>query len=175
MNTPTWQQAASFAARAHQGQLRKDGKTPYVAHVVRVAMTVRDVFGCDDPVALCTAFLHDTIEDTVTDYDAIHHRFGTEVADCVAAMSKNMLLPDEAREADYDARLATAPWQARIVKLADVYDNGHDLERTMRAHKNIERCHRALELTRQDLPTPCFITAHERVKHLVEHLTARAD
>lgn len=175
MNPPAWQQAASFAARAHQGQMRKDGKTPYVAHVVRVAMTVRDVFGCDDPVALCTAFLHDTIEDTATDYDAIDHRFGAEVADCVAAMSKNMLLPEHAREEDYDARLATAPWQARIVKLADVYDNGHDLERTMRVSKNIDRCRRALALSEQDLPTPCFATARQRVEELLEVLESRAD
>jgi (p)ppGpp synthase/HD superfamily hydrolase len=118
-----WQRAASFAARAHRGQLRDDGVTPYVAHPLRVGMIVRQVFGCEDEVAIAAAFLHDTIEDTPTDYDEIEEGFGREVADCVAALTKNMLLPYERREADYDERLRGADWRARLVKLADVYDN----------------------------------------------------
>jgi (p)ppGpp synthase/HD superfamily hydrolase len=27
-----WQRAISFAAQQHNGQYRKDGKTPYIAH-----------------------------------------------------------------------------------------------------------------------------------------------
>ena len=55
--------AASFAARAHQHQLRKDRQTPYVAHPFRVCLIARNVFGVDDPNVLTTALLHDTIED----------------------------------------------------------------------------------------------------------------
>ncbi len=88
-----FQEAAAFAARAHRHQLRKDGRTPYVSHVVRVALTVTQVFWCDDPVVLAAALLHDTIEDTTTDYDDLAERFGKEVADCVAALTKNMTLP----------------------------------------------------------------------------------
>lgn len=175
MSTPLWQRAASFAARAHHHQIRKDGRTPYVAHVFRVAMAVRDVFGCDDEAALCTALLHDTIEDTATDYDDIESNFGTLIADCVAAMTKNMLLREDAREADYDARLATGPWQARIVKLADVYDNGHDLAKTMRVAKNIERCERALSLSARDESMPCFVKARGAVQELLIDLRTRAD
>ncbi|MCA9299128.1 MAG: bifunctional (p)ppGpp synthetase/guanosine-3',5'-bis(diphosphate) 3'-pyrophosphohydrolase, partial [Phycisphaerales bacterium] len=87
-----FQRAASFAARRHRHQLRKDGHTPYVAHVYRVAMTVRHVFGCDDLATLAAAVLHDTIEDTDTDFDDIEEAFGTEVALLVAALTKNMLL-----------------------------------------------------------------------------------
>ena len=83
MREHLWQRAASFAARAHAGQVRKDGVTPYFAHPVRVAMIVREVFGCDDEVALAAAFLHDTIEDTRTDYDDLLGAFGPRVADCV--------------------------------------------------------------------------------------------
>ena len=35
-----WMRAASFAARAHGAQRRKDGLTPYFAHPARVAVTV---------------------------------------------------------------------------------------------------------------------------------------
>ncbi|MFT5469633.1 MAG: (p)ppGpp synthase/HD superfamily hydrolase [Verrucomicrobiales bacterium] len=117
------QRAISFTSRAHLNQGRKDGKTPYVAHPFRVFFVVRQVFGIEDPVALCAALLHDTIEDTTTDYDDLRDDFGSEVADAVAALTKDMRLPDEVREPSYDEQLAAASWQARLVKLADVYDN----------------------------------------------------
>jgi guanosine-3',5'-bis(diphosphate) 3'-pyrophosphohydrolase len=103
-----WPKAASFAARYHQNQMRKDGKTPYIAHPFRVAMTVRDVFGVDDPVALAAALLHDVIEDTTADYDDLDREFGSEVARVVASLTKDMRLPEKEREAAYDRQLATA-------------------------------------------------------------------
>lgn len=166
-----WQQAASYAARAHNHQYRKDKKTPFVAHPFRVAMILRDTFGCDDEVAICAALLHDTIEDTRTDYDDIHKRFGSDVADCVACMTKNMLLIESEREPEYDQRLASAPWQARMVKLADVYDNGLELPRPGMRRKCIQRCERALLLTAHD-EHPAFAPARRAVQSLLESLQA---
>lgn len=147
-----WQRAASFAARAHAGQLRKDAATPYFAHPVRVAMTVMTVFGCSDEVAIAAALLHDTIEDTKTDYDDLLRVFGAEVADCVAALTKNKALPERARERDYDARLARADWCARLVKLADQYDNLTDARElgAKVASKTGAKCRRAVALGRAD-------------------------
>jgi guanosine-3',5'-bis(diphosphate) 3'-pyrophosphohydrolase len=118
-----WQQAAAFAARAHRNQVRKDGVTPYVSHPVRVTMTVALVFGETDEHLLAAALLHDTIEDTATDYDELLETFGSTVADAVAAMSKDMRLIEPKREAAYDEQLANGPWQGRMIKLGDVYDN----------------------------------------------------
>jgi guanosine-3',5'-bis(diphosphate) 3'-pyrophosphohydrolase len=115
--------AIAFAARAHRHQVRKDGLTPYVSHVFRVAMVVRQVFSVDDPNVLTAAVLHDTIEDTPTDFDEIAERFGGEVAGWVAALTKDMRLPEPEREAVYRRRLAAAGWQVAVCKLADVYDN----------------------------------------------------
>lgn len=165
-----WQTAASYAARVHNHQYRKDKKTPFVAHPFRVAMVLRDIFGCDDEVAIATALLHDTIEDTRTDFDDIHKRFGRDVADCVACMTKNMLLIEEQREIDYDKRLAEGPWQARIVKLADVYDNGLDLPRPGLRRKCIARCQRALDLTEDDTDREVFVTARAAVRDLLGSL-----
>jgi hypothetical protein len=53
-----WQRAVSFAARKHAGQVRKDGITPYLAHPVRVALTIRHEFGEADETALAAALLH---------------------------------------------------------------------------------------------------------------------
>lgn len=109
-NTQLWQQAASFAARKHVGQTRNDGKTPYIAHPFRVAMTVRHVFGVDDPVALATALLHDVIEDTTADYDDVLKLFGEPVADAVAALTKDMRMREDLREPAYDSQLTKALW-----------------------------------------------------------------
>lgn len=151
-NPHLWQSAATFAAHAHRHQLRKDGVTPYFSHPVRVAMVIRQVFGCDDDAAICAGLLHDTIEDTTTDYDDLLTRFGRDVADIVAAMTKNMALPEHERERDYDHRLAAGDWRARLVKLADVYDNlcdSRDLTPDSAA-KLPEKVKRAIALAAQD-------------------------
>ena len=116
-------EAASFAARAHKEQLRKDGETPYASHVFRVCLVVRHLFGFDDARMLATALLHDTIEDTTTDFDDITERFGPEIAGWVACLTKDKRLRDEERERDYMDRLCAAPWEVQVCKLADVYDN----------------------------------------------------
>jgi guanosine-3',5'-bis(diphosphate) 3'-pyrophosphohydrolase len=118
--------AVSFAARAHDGQRRKDGKTPYVAHVMRVALIVRHKFGFDDPEMLKAALLHDTIEDTTTDFDDVAEHFSPAVASWAAALSKDKRLQEEPREKAYVAVLRSSPWQVQICKLADVYDNAID-------------------------------------------------
>jgi guanosine-3',5'-bis(diphosphate) 3'-pyrophosphohydrolase len=139
-----WQQAAAFAARQHQGQLRKDGQTPYFAHPVRVALTVRHVFNVDDETALAAALLHDLIEDTTTDYDDLLEQFGKEVADAVAALTKDARLEHDQREAAYDHQLAQASWQARLVKLADVYDNFCDARNDQERQKFAVKAERAI-------------------------------
>jgi len=143
-----WLRAATFAARAHKKHMRKDGRTPYVAHVYRVAMIVRHVFGCRDDAVIAAAILHDTIEDTPTDYDDIASRFGADVAGMVAALTKNMFLPEPEREADYERRLRASDWRVRLIKLADVMDNATD--GMGKASKLRHRCRLAIELAAGD-------------------------
>ena len=141
--------AVSFAARAHDGQLRKDNRTPYVAHVFRVCMVARHVFGLDDPRALAAAVLHDTLEDTRTDYDDLLELLGGlghPVADWVAALSKDTRREEPQREADYLAVLARAPWQVKVCKLADMFDNLTDAQ-----HLRAEQRSRTLARSRQYL------------------------
>jgi (p)ppGpp synthase/HD superfamily hydrolase len=161
---PLWHAAASFAARAHQHQVRKDGATPYFAHVARVALIVATRFGIDDEEILAAAYLHDTIEDCDTDYEDILDRFGEVVATYVAALTKDMRMPEAERELAYDAQLAAAPWQARLLKLADVMDNLADASGSVRLDKVIDKAHRALALTTDDRQ---LIDAREMVTALV--------
>lgn len=145
--------AASFAARAHEHQKRRDGRTPYFVHCARVALIVRDS-GCEDEPVIASAFLHDAIEDTTCDYDELASEFGEEVARIVASMTKNMILPEAEREAEYDARLAVGPWEARLIKLADQIDNLRDcIGDGAPTAKTLAKCERALSLTARDNQT----------------------
>lgn len=148
------QRAASFAARAHAGHTRADGATPYFSHVVRVTLVLRHEYRCEDPEAIAAALLHDTIEDTPTDYDDIAENFGAGVARIVAALTKSMILPEPEREVDYDRRLSAADWRARLIKLADVYDNLSDMLQTREKRKSlakmIAKAERAMKLAKGD-------------------------
>jgi len=150
-NMNLWQRAASFAARAHRGMYRRDGQTPYVAHPFRVALTISQVFGFHDEPTLAAALLHDVMEDTDVDYDELAASFGTEVANLAAALSKDRRLPEADREAAYDEQLRHADWRARLVKLADQYDNLLDArEDGSVGSAATDRCRRALELACDD-------------------------
>ena len=77
--------AFNLASAAHQGQFRASGR-PYITHPVIVADILIDL-GMDVPT-VCAALLHDTVEDTyITDAD-LRVKFGDEVADLVAGVTK---------------------------------------------------------------------------------------
>jgi guanosine-3',5'-bis(diphosphate) 3'-pyrophosphohydrolase len=160
-----WQRAVAFAARKHAGQFRKDGQTPYVSHPMRVAIVVRHIFDIADETALIAALLHDTIEDTTTDHDELTHYFGPAVADVVAAVSKDGRLPHDEREAAYDRQISAASWQARLVKLADVYDNFCDSRSEAERAKGADKARRAIACAGDD---PQLASAIKLVRQLIE-------
>lgn len=158
--------AAAFAARAHRHHLRKDDKTPYVSHVFRVCLIVRDLFGFDDQRMLCAALLHDTVEDTTSDFDDLAKEFSPEIAQWVALLSKDKRLPETDREAAYVNGLQSAPWQVKACKLADVYDNLSDLD-------NLPAGRRAASLKRTKQYLDALnLTPPVELKHALE-LTCR--
>lgn len=155
-----WARAVTFAATAHQGQVRRDGGTPYIAHPLRVAMTVAVTFGVRDDETLAAAVLHDVIEDCAVDYDEIAAAFTQRIADIVAALSKDARLPESKREVAYDRQLADGPIEARLIKLADVADNLADSDSESRRRRMISKAERAIALADQD----------ESLRGAVEHV-----
>ncbi|HWB11095.1 MAG TPA: HD domain-containing protein [Pirellulales bacterium] len=149
--------AVSFAARAHEGHFRKDGKTPYIAHPLRVMTIVSRLFGVSDVETLMAAVLHDTIEDTKTDHDDLSEAFGVRVADYVAALSKDKRLAEPHREREYHDGLAAAPVAVQLCKLADVYDNLLDsigMNQKDR-RKKIDKAQEAVDRFTPTLPDGC--------------------
>jgi (p)ppGpp synthase/HD superfamily hydrolase len=123
MNESPSQRAASYSARAHRGQVRRDGITPYSAHPARVALLCATMFGCADEDTLAAAYLHDVIEDCGCDFDEIAEQFSATVVEYVAGMTKDMRLREDVRERAYHEQLERAPLAVRLIKLADTYDN----------------------------------------------------
>jgi guanosine-3',5'-bis(diphosphate) 3'-pyrophosphohydrolase len=163
-------EAIAFAARAHRHQIRKDGQTPYASHVFRVSLILRHVFGIADDRVLTAAVLHDTIEDTTTDYDDLCEKFGEQVAGWVATLSKDKRLPEEQREDAYMAGLAKGPWQVKACKLADMMDNLIDLahagpEQRAKTSRRLRTYLAALDA--RDLPEPVR-KAWERVDSMLK-------
>ncbi len=63
---PTVSKAIDFAERVHAGQMREDGKTPHIKHVLRVAYRVAKARNNGheiSPAQVLTGILHDTEED----------------------------------------------------------------------------------------------------------------
>jgi guanosine-3',5'-bis(diphosphate) 3'-pyrophosphohydrolase len=115
--------AISYAARRHEGQRRKDGATPYVAHPMRVSTILAQEFKVSDPDVLCAALLHDTIEDTTADWDELAKEFGRKIASWVAALSKDKRLEEAERERVYFEGLMKSGVEVKLCKLGDTLDN----------------------------------------------------
>jgi len=124
-------QALAFAARKHRDQRRKDeDASPYINHPIALADLLVSEGGVTDPVVLCAAILHDTIEDTKTTYDELAGIFGREIADVVNEVTDNKSLDSAVRKQLQIEHAAHASPRAKLVKLADKTCNLRDLATT---------------------------------------------
>lgn len=125
------EQALAFATLKHEGQTRKDNKTPYIVHPVGVAKIVETYGG--DMNQICIAKLHDVVEDCDCTVDEIRQEFGNDIANGVAALTNTSKqdaphLNRAARKARDNEKLAKIDKRYKLVKLADIYYNVNDLE-----------------------------------------------
>ncbi len=86
LNVARLEQAYRFAEAAHAGQLRKDGKTPYIAHPLAAALLLTELHVDED--TLIAALLHDVPEDTQSSIEEIEEHFGEEVSFLVKGITK---------------------------------------------------------------------------------------
>jgi GTP diphosphokinase / guanosine-3',5'-bis(diphosphate) 3'-diphosphatase len=124
--------ALQFSADKHRGQKRKDGDTAYINHPIAVAHILKHIGRIDDHVVLCSAILHDTLEDTNTTKDELAQRFGAEVAEIVWEVTDDLeLKADKSRDAERKQQeIDHAPKlnpKAKLVKMADKISNLTDI------------------------------------------------
>lgn len=119
--------AWDFAATAHKDQRVPGTDMPYLKHLGMVTMELYSAHSCDPvpdlPLAVVCAILHDSIEDQGVSWQTLVDRFGADVADGVAALSKNPALPKAQAMADSLDRILLQPAAVWCVKLADRISN----------------------------------------------------
>jgi len=117
--------AIEFAQVSHGDQVRPTG-VPYIEHLLEALEALVVGAGVTDPDVLSAAVLHDIVEDTPVSAGELADRFGPRVAELVGWVTVPEAGPGEDR-ADVKtaslARLAGAPRDARLVKLADRLSN----------------------------------------------------
>lgn len=115
-HTDLLSKARAFATVAHSGQMRKDGKSPYIVHPERVVKALQEA-GVTDQEILAAAYLHDVLEDTK---ETIEGKFPERVVRLVKDLTKP---PDTKDKNTYIAAFADKPFEVVLIKLADRYDN----------------------------------------------------
>ncbi len=77
--------AYKVAEKGHKGQFRKSGE-PYISHPLEVAMILAELKL--DVATICSALLHDCIEDTKISKQQIKQDFGEDIANIVDGVTK---------------------------------------------------------------------------------------
>ena len=124
-------EAAKFAAEAHQGQRRQNGK-PYIIHPMAVAQIVSD--WKLDKEGVIAALLHDVVEDTNYTVENIEQYYGKAVGRVVNGVSKieqiehvspSVKSSEEQRVGTFRKLLLSLSqdWRVILIKLADRLHN----------------------------------------------------
>jgi len=114
------------ASEAHTGQLRSSGDS-YFSHPYSVACIVVSL-GMDTE-SICTALLHDVVEDTPTTLDELRKDFGADIASLVDGLTKLDKLPFSSKEEQQAENLRkmllamAEDVRVIIIKLADRLHN----------------------------------------------------
>ena len=127
IDTGLLDRAIVFAVKAHHNTERRGKGFPYIVHPLESVEIVATI--TPDQELLAAAALHDTIEDTDVTVEDIRKEFGDRIANIVHAESDQETegVSEEdswhARKQAAIARLAAAPYEAKIVAMGDKLSN----------------------------------------------------
>jgi GTP diphosphokinase / guanosine-3',5'-bis(diphosphate) 3'-diphosphatase len=183
--------AFDFAARAHDGQLRRSGQEfiyhPWGAAKILAGLRL-------DESALAAALLHDTVEDTGIEIDDIQAEFGQDIAKLVEGVTKLTRVQFQSREhaeAENYRKLVLAmaeDLRVILIKLADRLHNLRTIEymgkqtQVRKARETLEVyapiAHRlGIHALKWELEDLAFQTLHPRKYEEIKQMVAerRAD
>jgi GTP pyrophosphokinase len=142
-------QAYLFGEKAHEGQLRKDGKTPYFDHPASVSLILAELEM--DEETIIAALLHDTVEDTSVPLDDVTRLFGEEVAKLVDGVTKLAVINYETKQERQVENLRkmflamASDIRVILIKLADRLHNIRTLA-AMTPEKQREKAEETIEI-----------------------------
>ena len=140
--------AFDFAARAHDGQLRRSGQEfiyhPWGAAKILAGLQL-------DEATLAAALLHDTVEDTDVSLDEIRSEFGDEIATLVDGVTKLTRVQFQSREQaeaeNYRKLIVAMAADVRVIliKLADRLHNLRAIE-YLGKQKQVQKARETLDV-----------------------------
>lgn len=113
--------AIEFAAKKHDGQVRKGTTTPYIVHPMEV-MYYLTLSGADQ-TTIIAGLLHDVVEDTPTTIEEVEKEFGLDVARLVMFETEDKSKPWLQRKTENILRIKNAPKNAQFICCADKLSN----------------------------------------------------
>ena len=148
-NTALIDTAYALATEAHKTQTRDNGD-PYITHPVAVAEILAGYHL--DVASICTALLHDTVEDTAVTMPDLEARFGPTIAglvDGVTKLTRLELQSDRTKQAENFRKLVLAmsrDIRVLLVKLADRLHNMRTLGFVERVDRRQRIAHETLDI-----------------------------
>ena len=103
--------AFKFANEAHKNMKRKSGE-PYIFHPIAVARIVSEEMGLGT-VSICSALLHDVVEDTEYTLEDIEHNSGKKITNIIDGLTKI------AKVFDHDSSLQAENFRKMLLTLSD--------------------------------------------------------
>lgn len=147
--------ALKLASHLHRDHVRKDKQlTPYISHLVAVAMMLREV--TDDEDIIIAGLMHDSLEDVPSyTYDMLVTDCGKRVADIVSHVTEpldankgeNEQLPWLTRKEKYLENLRNGGAESALVSTCDKIHNTESFMSDMLHEKEefLERFHSSLQ------------------------------
>jgi guanosine-3',5'-bis(diphosphate) 3'-pyrophosphohydrolase len=140
--------AFRFAAAAHEGQQRRSGEA-FIRHPWGAAKILAELR--QDEQTIAAALLHDVVEDTETEIDAVRTEFGDEIAQLVEGVTKLTRIHFQSREQaeaeNYRKMIAAMVGDERVIliKLADRLHNMRTIE-YLGKQKQLQKARETLEV-----------------------------
>src|SRR5881296_3656158 len=183
--------AFRFAAEAHDGQQRRSGEA-FIRHPWGAAKILADLR--QDEQTSAAALLHDVVEDTETNIEAVRAEFGDEIAQLVEGVTKLTRVQFQSREQaeaeNYRKMIAAMVGDERVIliKLADRLHNLRTIE-YLGKQKQLQKARETLEVyaplahrlgihaLKWELEDLAFQTLHPRKYEEIKQMVAerRAD
>ncbi len=118
--------AVIFAEKAHRGQKRKGSDVSYIVHPLCVAMILSGI-GADDDL-ICSALLHDVVEDCNVSFAEIEKSFGNKAMQLVKEVTEdNKTASWKERKRKAEEKIKEMSNDALLLKSADIIHNTGDL------------------------------------------------
>src|SRR5881398_1795521 len=140
--------AFRFAAAAHEGQQRRSGEA-FIRHPWGAAKILAELR--QDEQTIAAALLHDVVEDTETEMEAVRSEFGDEIGQLVEGVTKLTRIHFQSREQaeaeNYRKMIAAMVGDERVIliKLADRLHNLRTIE-YLGKQKQLQKARETLEV-----------------------------